>query len=181
LFTYARICAEIDLSKGLLDKLILKQGKKYWTRILDYQNTYFHYRICDQSSHLQDACPHSRDPSKRKKDHPPKSKSSRPYEPPNEDNEDEPKEKDLSMTKVEKDTNGGLEKYNVDLQMSPKFLKEFMHEVPQIREIVSKGIPSEGIKINHEYKPLNSSQEQGLIQNANLQLALESPPLKEWT
>jgi len=36
LFTYARVCMEIDLSEGLPVK-----GEKQWTQILDYENIGF--------------------------------------------------------------------------------------------------------------------------------------------
>jgi hypothetical protein len=39
LSTYAHICVEIDLSKGLLNKLILKWENFRWTQVLDYENT----------------------------------------------------------------------------------------------------------------------------------------------
>lgn len=57
LSTYARICLEVDLSKGILEKIILKWKNTKWTIQLDYDNTTFHYRICNQTRHLQDTCP----------------------------------------------------------------------------------------------------------------------------
>jgi hypothetical protein len=39
LLTYARIFAEINISKGLPNKLILQRKGSRWTRELDYENT----------------------------------------------------------------------------------------------------------------------------------------------
>ncbi|KAH9319593.1 hypothetical protein KI387_021362, partial [Taxus chinensis] len=54
---YARICAEIDLSKGLLDKIILKLGNKQHSQPLDYENTTFRCHHCKTPGHLQASCP----------------------------------------------------------------------------------------------------------------------------
>lgn len=41
LFTYARICVEIDLNKGLPERIQLKHESLIWTQGLDYENTAF--------------------------------------------------------------------------------------------------------------------------------------------
>ena len=56
IYTFGRICAEIDISKGLPDQIILKVGDFYWTQTLDYENTAFRCRHCHQTGHLQNTC-----------------------------------------------------------------------------------------------------------------------------
>lgn len=81
LYTYARICAEIDISKGLPDQIILKIGDFHWTQTLDYENTAFRCRNCHLTGHLHRSCPAI--PSQKKKVVPkPKSKSWKPCNPP---------------------------------------------------------------------------------------------------
>ena len=57
LFTYSRICVEIDLSKGLPDRVQLIYEKHKWIQALDYENTAFKCRFCHLKGHLQDSCP----------------------------------------------------------------------------------------------------------------------------
>ena len=71
LFTYARICVEIDLSKGLPDRVQLIYEKHKWVQALDYENTAFRCRFCHLTGHLQDSCPLSkRFPKKKQGLHP---------------------------------------------------------------------------------------------------------------
>lgn len=49
LFTYSWICIEVNLSRGLPDKIILKHGTQNYTQPLDYENTTFRCRICHQT------------------------------------------------------------------------------------------------------------------------------------
>lgn len=53
LFTYARICLEIYLSKGLPDRLQLKHESFYWIQSLDYENIAFRCRLCHLIGHLE--------------------------------------------------------------------------------------------------------------------------------
>lgn len=82
LYTYARICAELDLSKGLPEQINLKINNYVWTQTLDYENTAFRCRHCHQSGHLQNPCPSL--PAKKNKDSlsKPKSKRWAPCSPP---------------------------------------------------------------------------------------------------
>ena len=57
LYTYARICVELDLSKGLPEQINLKINDTVWTQILDYENTAFRCRHCHLIGHLQNSCP----------------------------------------------------------------------------------------------------------------------------
>jgi len=67
LFTYARICVEIDLSKGLPDRMHLKHESHIWLQRLDYENTAFRCRYCQLTGHLQDTCPLAKKLPKKKK------------------------------------------------------------------------------------------------------------------
>ncbi|KAH9296138.1 hypothetical protein KI387_039726, partial [Taxus chinensis] len=57
LCSFARICVEIDLSKGLPDRINLKFGNFQHTQVLDYENTAFRCRLCRNAGHLQASCP----------------------------------------------------------------------------------------------------------------------------
>ena len=52
-YTFARICVEVDLSKGLLDNIRLIYKQKNWSQALDYENTAFRCRLCRLTGHLQ--------------------------------------------------------------------------------------------------------------------------------
>lgn len=81
LYTYSRICAEIDISKGLPDQINLKYGDFHWTQTLDYENTAFRCRHCHQTGHLQSSCTQYLDKKKNLK-RKPKSKRWNPCVPP---------------------------------------------------------------------------------------------------
>ena len=54
--TYARICVEMDFSKGFPARITL-QGKNYsWTQKLDYENLHFRCRNCFETGHLANNC-----------------------------------------------------------------------------------------------------------------------------
>lgn len=82
LYTYARICVELDLSKGLPEQIHLKINDFVWTQTLDYENTAFRCRHCHLTGHLRSSCPSL--PAKQKKDHlsKPRSKRWAPCSPP---------------------------------------------------------------------------------------------------
>lgn len=81
IYTFARICAEIDISKGLPDQIILKNGDFHWTQTLDFENTAFRCRNFRLTGHLQSLCP-SMLTQKNKAKSKPKSKSWKPHDPP---------------------------------------------------------------------------------------------------
>jgi hypothetical protein len=56
--TFARICVEIDLSQGLPDRILIDwdEGDPF-TQMVDYENTAFRCRSCQQTGHLQATCP----------------------------------------------------------------------------------------------------------------------------
>lgn len=48
IYTFACICVEVDLNKGLPDQIQLNYKQKCWTQILDYEYTAFRCKICRQ-------------------------------------------------------------------------------------------------------------------------------------
>ena len=66
-FTYARICVEIDLSKGIPNRLQLKHESFNWNQRLDYENIAFRCRFYHLMGHLQESCPLSKTFTKKKK------------------------------------------------------------------------------------------------------------------
>lgn len=68
IFTFARICVEVDLSEGLPDHITLNFNNTQWIQQLDYENTTFRCRTCLQTGHLQNSFPVAlKDPRKAKK------------------------------------------------------------------------------------------------------------------
>ena len=57
IFTFARICVEVDLSRGLPESIMLNFNNTQWKQPLDYENTAFRCRGCQQTGHLYNACP----------------------------------------------------------------------------------------------------------------------------
>ena len=57
LYTYARVCVELDLSKGLPEYINLKINDFVWTQFLDYENTAFRCCHCHLTGHLHSSCP----------------------------------------------------------------------------------------------------------------------------
>jgi hypothetical protein len=61
--TFARICVEIDLSQGLPDRILIDWGDgDPFIQMVDYENTAFRCRSCQQTGHLQATCPLSPTP-----------------------------------------------------------------------------------------------------------------------
>lgn len=68
IFTFARMCVEVDLSQGLPDHITLNFNNSQWIQQLDYENTVFRCRGCMQTGHLQYDFPFARkDPKRTKK------------------------------------------------------------------------------------------------------------------
>lgn len=66
IFTFARICVEMDLSKGLPDGILLSHKDLKWTQALDFENTTFRCRVFHQTGHLQNSCIQSKKRTNRK-------------------------------------------------------------------------------------------------------------------
>ncbi|KAH9314597.1 hypothetical protein KI387_023224, partial [Taxus chinensis] len=78
LYTYTRICVEVDLSKGLYDKMELIFEDFKWVHVLDYANNVFRCRLCRQTGYLHDACPQQHPMARNKKSPSTKMKDSNP-------------------------------------------------------------------------------------------------------
>lgn len=90
IFTFARICVEVDLSKCLPDQIQLKHRQRSWTQVIDYENTAFRCRTCRQIGHLQNMCPAAKKDNRRKKKTEKQTKGWYiPLPPPEEEEEDE--------------------------------------------------------------------------------------------
>ena len=51
-FTFARICVEVDLRKGLPECILMTHKQQKWMQHIDYENTAFRYTICRNIGHL---------------------------------------------------------------------------------------------------------------------------------
>lgn len=67
IFTFARICVEVDLSKGLPENIMLIYKQQNWLQSLDYENTAFRCRKCRMTGHLQNTCPEVKKTKGKKK------------------------------------------------------------------------------------------------------------------
>ena len=72
IYTFSRICMEVDLSQGLPGHILLLHNEKQWAQPLHYENTAFRCCICRQIGHLQSAFPQNKKDRKRRQ--PPKLK-----------------------------------------------------------------------------------------------------------
>lgn len=66
-YTFSRICVEVDLSKGLPECIPLTHKQQKWTQHFDYENTAFRCRICRNTGHLQNTCPEAKRDNRTKK------------------------------------------------------------------------------------------------------------------
>ncbi|KAH9325649.1 hypothetical protein KI387_005827, partial [Taxus chinensis] len=66
LCSFAQICIELDLSKGLPDRINLKFGNFQHTHVLDYENTAFRCRLCKNAGQIQASCPFNKNQKSEK-------------------------------------------------------------------------------------------------------------------
>lgn len=66
IFTFARICVEVDFIQGLRDHIMLVHNNIQWTQSLYYENMTFCCRGCLQTGHLQSACSQTKKGPKRR-------------------------------------------------------------------------------------------------------------------
>lgn len=89
IFTFTRICVEVDLSQGLPDNIILIQNNIQWTQPLDYENMTFWCCGCQQIGHLLSTFPQAKKDTRRNKKQSQKPKGWQRIEHPNEIAEEE--------------------------------------------------------------------------------------------
>lgn len=148
IYTFARICAEIDMSKGLPDQINLKIGDFHWTQALDYENTAFRCRNCHNTGYLQSSCPAV--PVHKKKANPKKkSKSWKPHTPPPMD--------DFDFSTDDEEEN--MEDLDAKLAQDPPLAE---HMDSSIQPILQKR--------NHESSPSDSDKESSPSAQPSLQI-----------
>jgi len=181
LFTYARICVEIDLSKGLPDRLHLKHESHTWLQRLDYENTAFRCRFCQLTGHLQDTCPLAKKLPKKKKGPMSKRKNwQADYVPFSDEEEGSEEEEQQDMQRNEEtmvpedaeaqstgnQTPGEGTKTTMENQMAaPASRQEHKDdsspgEGTQTALVIHEGAPTGGIKRGHESEKSDSDKEQ---------------------
>ena len=63
--TYARFLVEMDISKGLPEKVCFDSSRGSWTQILDYEGIPFCCRKCHKIGHIAALCAAMKTKSKR--------------------------------------------------------------------------------------------------------------------
>lgn len=162
LYSYARLCAELDLSKGLPEQINLKINDFVWTQTLDYENTAFWCRHCHQSGHLQDTCP-SRPARKNKANvSKPKAKRWAPCSPPPVENSD-------SSSSEDEDENS-----DEDLLQSPHF------EATPTNGLAPSTDTAIAQKRVHLSSSSDSEKEGSPGEVLNIQVIVAHPPQNGW-
>ena len=67
--TYARICVEMDFSKGFPAEIHLTSKSYVWIQKLDYESVLFRCRSCFETGHLAKDCPKESQNSNPRKNH----------------------------------------------------------------------------------------------------------------
>lgn len=161
LYTYARVCVELDLSKGLPEYINLKLKDLIWTQFLEYENTAFRCRHCHLTGHLHHSCPllsarakkglfaHSKPKRWAPCPQKPAGCSSSP-----------------SMEKKDRES----EPDQMQQPMEPPLVNM---GIPQVSAISQKR--------PHETSSSDSEKESPMIENSNLQVVLAHLPRDGWT
>lgn len=165
IFTYARICVEVDLSQGLPDHITINFNNSLWTQQLDYENTTFRCRSCLQTGHLQYACPLcSKEPKGNKK----QQKKPKGWQ------QTEPLEEEALNTEP------------TDLQGSQEKAMEENNEEPKLEPINSERqqdlqLEISGAKRAHSPEGSDSDKEQSVYAGENqLALIVPTPNVGVW-
>ena len=67
IYTFSRICVEVDLSKGLPENIMLIYQQQKCLQPLDYENTTFRCRNSRMIGHIQNTCPEAKKANSKKK------------------------------------------------------------------------------------------------------------------
>lgn len=160
-YTYARICVELDLSKGLPDQINLKINDFVWTQNLDYDNTAFDCCHCHLTGHLQNSCPSL--PAKAKKGNIAKSKPKQwaPCPPPPAVSSDSSSSED--------------EESDAEPDQAPQSMD------PPTDTPVPTTVSAVSQKRIHEASSSESDKEIPVLENSSLQVVLAHSPQDGWT
>lgn len=160
LYTYARICVELDLSKGLPDQINLKINEFVWTQNLDYENTAFRCRHYHLTGHLQNSCPSLTAKSKKGNFAKTKPKRCTPCSPP---------PTVISDSSSSEDEESDAEPKQVPQTMDPSTDTPAHTTVTTISQ-----------KRIHETSSSESDKEIPLLENSSLQVVLAHTPQDGW-
>lgn len=183
IFTFARICVEVDLSQGLPESIILNFNNTQWKQSLDYENTAFRCRGCQQTGHLYNACKsHNKNKPQQRKhkgwqniDNVIKKRTEEKKVPTvSEDAETEAEEDDINIEEADLETQKENTAVNKELQRN-----SFQAETQQ--QMTSVDPSMGGIKRQHHSDTSDSDKEIGK-QNETTQLVIAStePIVGEW-
>eukprot|EP00253_Pinus_taeda_P017483 PITA_17483 len=152
LYTFARICVEVDLSKGLPDNIRLIYKQQNWLQTLDYENTAFRCR--------------SRKESRGKDGN---------FPPPDSDDEESEAEEDDTL--AEKEEVSKEKENKEDVISANKDTKFHQNQAEKTNEEQNMG----GNKRHHHSDTSDSDKETG-SQNADTQIVIVSaePTQGEW-
>lgn len=186
IFTFARICVEVDLSQGLPESIILNFNNTQWKQPLDYENTAFRCRGCQQTGHLFNACKslNKSKPQQRKHkgwqniDKVIKKKTAEKKDPTvSEDKETETEEDETTIEEVEIENQKENTAVNKDLQPHSIQAETQQNQAEMTSVDQSMG----GIKRQHHSETSDSNKETGQ-QNVTTQLVIVStePTVGEW-
>lgn len=160
--TFARICVEVDLSQGLPDSIILIHNNSQWKQPLDYENTAFRCRGCQQTGHLRNNCPQAKKENKRNKKQEKKPRGWQNTVNPEEETEDE--EEDNPPPANDNDPIGGEAVASSPIAPS---------KAPQQAEMTSVDQSMGGTKRHHHPDTSDSDKETG-PQNAETRVIIAS-------
>ena len=186
IFTFARICVEVDLSQGLPESIILNFNNTQWKQPLDYENTAFRCRGCQQTGHLFNACksqnkskPQQRKPKGwqniddvvKKREAEKKSSSKK------EDEETEAEEDDNTIEEAET----GNQNENISDNKAPQFHPN-QAETHQDQAELKSVEQSMGGNKRHHHSDTSDSDKEKIPQNTETQLVIASiePSQGEW-
>ena len=113
LATFAHICIEVVLRKGIPDKIFLNWNNSKWIVLLDYENTSFHCHTYQQIGNLHDSCLHKWLVEAKRKGNKPRTKIWNP--PPNSQPSDSQQEDLRRNSDAEREEELGVEKMKDDL------------------------------------------------------------------